>query len=252
MRSPCAAVFGSLRLYRGIWRYASANDLLALTRAATLVIVIFVPALFVLTRAESLPRSVPIINWFVLLFMIGAPRFLYRIAKDRDPFDIYRVDGHAFRLVPLIYSPGRDGDSGLNAAPDYVPWRKSITTTVTVNTNTPYLTPRLTPYDLDTSSPSPFNLNDYLGKSLHVIDKPNNYVTYPDETSTDNEAGMPKKSRAHRLHHHCDEPRPAASTSVDNRATTTALSPQPVDNYVDSSSSFIWSSLDRPLGGTRH
>ena len=30
------------------------------------------------------------------------------------------------------------------------------------------------------------------------------------------------------------------------------LSPQPVDNYVDSSSSFIWPSLDRPRGGTRH
>jgi hypothetical protein len=62
----------------------------------------------------------------------------------------------------------------------------------------------------------------------------------------DNEARMPDTSRAHRLHHHCDEPRPAASTPVDNRATTAVLSPQPVDNYVDSSSSFLWSSLDRP------
>src|SRR3954469_1535081 len=74
---------------------------------------------------------------------------------------------------------------------------------------------------------------------------------FDNETATDNEAGMPKKSRAHRLHHHCDEPRPAASTWIGNRATTTVLSPQAVDNYVDSSSSFIWSSLDRPLGGSR-
>jgi len=78
-----AIVFWSLRLYRGIWRYASANDLLALTRAATIVILIFVPVLFVLTRADALPRSVPVINWFVLIFMVGAPRFLYRIIKDR-------------------------------------------------------------------------------------------------------------------------------------------------------------------------
>ena len=70
--------------------------------------------------------------------------------------------------------------------------------------------------------------------------------------ATDNEAGMPRQSRAHRAHHHCDEPRPAASPPVDNRATTTVLSPQPVDNYVDSSSSFIWPSLDRPRGGSRH
>src|SRR5476649_1305519 len=58
-----AGVFWSLKLYRGIWRYASANDMLALTRAATIIILIFVPALFVLTRADALPRSVPIINW---------------------------------------------------------------------------------------------------------------------------------------------------------------------------------------------
>ena len=66
---------------------------------------------------------------------------------------------------------------------------------------------------------------------------------FDNETATDNEAGMPTKSRAYSSHHHCDEPRPAASSPVDNRATTAVLSPQPVDNYVDSSSSFLWPSL---------
>jgi FlaA1/EpsC-like NDP-sugar epimerase len=100
-------VFWSLRLYRGIWRYASANDLLALTRAATLVIVIFVPTLFVLTRAESLPRSVPIINWFVLIFMIGAPRFLYRIAKDRR-FGLLHPN-HDPQSIPVLLAGAGDG-----------------------------------------------------------------------------------------------------------------------------------------------
>jgi hypothetical protein len=74
---------------------------------------------------------------------------------------------------------------------------------------------------------------------------------FDNETATDNEAGMPNQSRAHRTHYHCDEPRPAAFPPVDNRATATVLSPQPVDNYVDSSSSFIWSSPERPQGGSR-
>ncbi|HEY0522352.1 MAG TPA: nucleoside-diphosphate sugar epimerase/dehydratase [Stellaceae bacterium] len=76
-------VFRSLGLYRGIWRYASMNDLLALVRAVTIVILAFVPALFVLTRAESLPRSVPVINWVMLLVLVGGPRFAYRVLKDR-------------------------------------------------------------------------------------------------------------------------------------------------------------------------
>jgi FlaA1/EpsC-like NDP-sugar epimerase len=107
MAVVAAAVFWSLRLYRGIWRYASANDLLALTRAATLVIVIFVPALFVLTRAESLPRSVPIINWFVLIFMIGAPRFVYRIAKDRR-FGLLQPN-HDPQSIPVLLAGAGDG-----------------------------------------------------------------------------------------------------------------------------------------------
>ncbi|HEX3498838.1 MAG TPA: nucleoside-diphosphate sugar epimerase/dehydratase [Stellaceae bacterium] len=102
-----AVVFWSLRLYRGIWRYASASDLLALTRAATLVIVIFVPALFVLTRAEALPRSVPIINWFVLIFMIGAPRFIYRIAKDRR-FGLLQPN-YDPQSIPVLLAGAGDG-----------------------------------------------------------------------------------------------------------------------------------------------
>jgi len=83
MALVAAIVFRSLGLYRGIWRYASMNDLLALLRAVTIVILAFVPALFVLTRAESLPRSVPVINWVMLLVLVGGPRFAYRVLKDR-------------------------------------------------------------------------------------------------------------------------------------------------------------------------
>jgi hypothetical protein len=75
---------------------------------------------------------------------------------------------------------------------------------------------------------------------------------FDNETATDNEVRMPSQSRAHRMHHPCDEPRPEACLPVDNRATAAVLCPQPVDNYVDSSSSFLWSSLKRPRGGTRH
>ena len=38
-------IFWSMDLYRGVWRYASLNDLSAITRAVTFVILIFVPAM---------------------------------------------------------------------------------------------------------------------------------------------------------------------------------------------------------------
>jgi FlaA1/EpsC-like NDP-sugar epimerase len=100
-------VFWSLGLYRGIWRYASVKDLLALTRAATIVILVFVPALFVLTRAETLPRSVPIINWFLLLFMIGGPRFIYRVLKDQRRGLLQSSDDP--RAIPVLLVGAGDG-----------------------------------------------------------------------------------------------------------------------------------------------
>lgn len=51
-----APVLLSQRLYRGIWRYVSTQELMALVRAVTGIILIFLPVLFVLTRAADLPR----------------------------------------------------------------------------------------------------------------------------------------------------------------------------------------------------
>src|SRR6185503_1873525 len=81
--TPVAAVvFMVTGLYRGIWRYASMNDLLAIARATTITILLFMPAMFFVSRLVWLPRSFPVITWFVLIFLLGAPRFIYRILKD--------------------------------------------------------------------------------------------------------------------------------------------------------------------------
>ena len=75
-------VFWWLGLYRGVWRYASMNDLLAITRAVTLSILIFLPVMFLVSRLDGMPRSTLVINWFVLMALLGAPRFAYRVMKD--------------------------------------------------------------------------------------------------------------------------------------------------------------------------
>lgn len=76
-------IFIAAGLYRGLWRYASMQDLLTLTKASTLLIFIFYITLFFTNRLEGVPRSVPIIHWLLLLAMLGGPRFIYRFAKDR-------------------------------------------------------------------------------------------------------------------------------------------------------------------------
>jgi len=118
-------------LYRGIWRYASIPDLVRLGKAVTIVVLVFLPVMFLANRLETLPRSVPPILWFVLLIFLGGPRFAYRLWKDGrvslredggaipvlvvgvgDAADLFirSLGGHAgapFRVVGIIDDKGR-------------------------------------------------------------------------------------------------------------------------------------------------
>ncbi|MBI4184331.1 MAG: polysaccharide biosynthesis protein [Proteobacteria bacterium] len=102
-----AAVFLPMGLYRGIWRYASINDLVAIARAATLTLLVFLPVMFLLTRLEHIPRSSLVINWFVLMGLLGGPRLLYRLLKDRRLS--ITLDRDAYRRVPTLLIGAGDG-----------------------------------------------------------------------------------------------------------------------------------------------
>ena len=81
-----AVVYRLFGLYRGMWRYASAPDMIQLVKAVTVLAVVFELAVLlvplIVAFANPLPRSVPPILWFVLLILLGGPRFGYRIFKD--------------------------------------------------------------------------------------------------------------------------------------------------------------------------
>ena len=95
-----AVMFRLMKMYQGVWRYASLNDLLNITKASSLTILIFLIILFAVTRLEDLPRSLPIISWFVLIALLGGPRFLYRLLKDRR-LD-FHLDKDAHLRVPIL------------------------------------------------------------------------------------------------------------------------------------------------------
>jgi len=100
-----ATIFQVMRIYRGVWRYASLNDLLNITKSASLIVLIFLVALFITTRLEDLPRSLPFINWFVLMALLGGPRFLYRLFKDRR-FEFKSERRDHLRIPVLLVGAG--------------------------------------------------------------------------------------------------------------------------------------------------
>jgi len=82
----CVAVFSSMRLYRGLWRFASMQDMVTIAKSVSLAVLIFAVCMFFFNRLESVPRSVFFINWMLLMCMLAAPRFAYRSLKDRTVF----------------------------------------------------------------------------------------------------------------------------------------------------------------------
>jgi len=104
-----AIVFRSLKMYRGVWQYASLNDLINITKSTSLVILIFVVVSFVNNRLEDLPRSLPFINWFVLMALLGGPRFLYRLFKDQNIELRYEKNSHK-RIPVLLVGAGDSAD----------------------------------------------------------------------------------------------------------------------------------------------
>ena len=109
-----ALVFWFMGLYRGVWRYASLNDLWAIARATTLVILIFLLVMFLWTRLDGLPRSLPFITWFVLMALLGGPRFMYRLYKDRR-IDFGMEAAGIHRIPVLLVGSGDEAELFIRA-----------------------------------------------------------------------------------------------------------------------------------------
>ncbi|WP_419903381.1 polysaccharide biosynthesis protein [Kiloniella sp.] len=97
-----AATFWMLDFYKGIWRYASMNDLFNIIKASTLIMLLFLPVLFFWNRLEDIPRSSLMINWFVLIFLLGGPRMVYRIWKDQGLRRLMEKNSHLRVPVFLV------------------------------------------------------------------------------------------------------------------------------------------------------
>ena len=84
------AIFASLatvfilssRMHRSIWAYSSLSDFLTILRVSSFTTLAFLPVLFLVTRAENLPRSTPVLAWVLMVSLLSAPRLAQRIWTD--------------------------------------------------------------------------------------------------------------------------------------------------------------------------
>ena len=93
--APCIVIpiFIRMGLYRAIIRYIGVRALATIVQAVTLYALIFAALVFQL-RAGLVPRTVPPLNWLIMLFFAGGSRFMARwwfgeqyarMARSADP-----------------------------------------------------------------------------------------------------------------------------------------------------------------------
>jgi FlaA1/EpsC-like NDP-sugar epimerase len=78
-----ALVFWAMGLYRGVWRFASLPDLIRISKAVLLGLVIGVLSLYLVLDFQGMPRSVPVLYGILLVMFLSLPRFVYRSIKDQ-------------------------------------------------------------------------------------------------------------------------------------------------------------------------
>ncbi|MDB9761594.1 polysaccharide biosynthesis protein [Alphaproteobacteria bacterium] len=84
--------FVILGAYKRIWRYSSTNDLIIITKAALITVVLASFSLFLMTRLEDMPRSTMIIYFILLTILSGGSRVSYRLLRDKTLAPIHNIN----------------------------------------------------------------------------------------------------------------------------------------------------------------
>ncbi len=78
------AAFMAFGLHRAMWRYASLWDLFNIICLSAVSVGALHLVIFLVQRLEGVPRSLPILQWGVLVFLLGGSRLVYRLLREGD------------------------------------------------------------------------------------------------------------------------------------------------------------------------
>jgi UDP-GlcNAc:undecaprenyl-phosphate GlcNAc-1-phosphate transferase len=101
------AAMALLGAYSGLWRYASVADMVRLVRGITAGTVAGVVYLVFTTRFEGLSRAVFVLDWLLLVVLVGVSRVSFRLLGE-----VLRGPRPGARRI-LIYGAGDGGELAL-------------------------------------------------------------------------------------------------------------------------------------------
>src|SRR5262249_28049316 len=78
-----APLFLATGLHKGLWQYTSLTDVLRITAVVTITLLLAVFISFAASRLENVARSVPLIQWLLLISAMIGMRLTFRIWHER-------------------------------------------------------------------------------------------------------------------------------------------------------------------------
>jgi lipopolysaccharide/colanic/teichoic acid biosynthesis glycosyltransferase len=94
-------IASAYRMDQGVWRFATQSDLRTIAKVAAISIGVFYFGLFLVHRLEDVPRSLPLIQWLLLLFLLGGTRLAY--SAWLTPRYTPRSSGPSVMREPLLF-----------------------------------------------------------------------------------------------------------------------------------------------------
>lgn len=110
----CSIVFLFSGLYRGIWAFASLRDLKSILRSVSIAVIAFTMVAFFVMRLEGVPRTLPIIVWFILLAGLSGSRLILRMMRERRLSVLWERSGGG-RVNVLLVGAGDEADLFIRA-----------------------------------------------------------------------------------------------------------------------------------------
>ena len=137
-----AGVFAVAQIAAGmpkrLWRHVTVEDLTRLTIVSLLAVLCFYIVMFVATRLEDVPRSVPPLHWLLLLTLTGSARLIVRFWFHREYGKQLSLQGELMSVPVLLVGTGFRTSMFIRSAKasGFVPYRPIGILDIKSNANT--------------------------------------------------------------------------------------------------------------------
>ena len=113
-------------LNRGLWRYTSLPDLLRLVMAVTTIMLLSLFTTFAFSRLEGIARSLPVIQWFVLIGCMGGSRLAIRMWHERCRGSAKEFRGAGETQNVLLLGVNQLAELYLRSVAEFAPQKVSV------------------------------------------------------------------------------------------------------------------------------